>query len=59
LLPEFQRAELKAVRETQHQKFLREASKFDPFLDGGTSLTRDAFAGMGEIESDTGEMVQI
>ena len=53
LLPAFQRADLKAVRETQHQTFLRAASKFDPFLEGGTSLTRDSFAGLGDVEPDT------
>jgi hypothetical protein len=53
LLPELLRVQAKESSMTNHERFLREASKFDPFLEGGTSLTRDAFAGMGEIESDT------
>jgi hypothetical protein len=53
LLPAFRHAQVDKQRQTNHSRFLREASKFDPFLEGGTSLTRDSFAGLGDVEPDT------
>jgi hypothetical protein len=53
LLPEFRRAEAEEARLTNHQKFLREAGAVDPFLGTDVSLTREAYAGLGEVEPDT------
>jgi hypothetical protein len=52
LLPAFQRAQAKEAGVTNHQKFLREAANYDPFLEG-SNLTRDAYAGRGEVERDS------
>ena len=53
LLPAFQHARVEEQKQTNHSRFLREASMFDPFLEGDTSLTRDSFAGLGDVEPDT------
>ncbi len=52
LLPVFRRAQAEEAKLTNYAKYLREAATRDPFLENA-SLTRDAFAGMGEIESDS------
>jgi hypothetical protein len=53
LLPAFRRAQVKASRETNHENFIRKAGDFDPFLGNDVSLTRDAYAGLGEVEPET------
>lgn len=37
--------------ETEQEKFVREESNFDPFLEN-TLLTRDAYSGRGEVEPE-------
>ena len=39
------------ARETAHEQFLKAETAFDPFLEDA-SLTRDAYAGWGEIEPE-------
>ena len=41
-----------AARETSHQRFVKDESAFDPFLEDA-NLSRDAYAGRGEVEPDT------
>jgi hypothetical protein len=53
LLSAFSRAQAKEAKVTNHEKVLREAGTRDPFLDGDVNLTRDSFAGRGEVEPDT------
>jgi hypothetical protein len=52
LLPEFRRAEAEEAGVTNYKKFIREAANYDPFLEG-SNLTRDAYAGRGEVERDS------
>ena len=52
LLPAFRRAQVKTERETNHEQFIREAGAVDPFLETDVSLTRDAYAGLSEVEPD-------
>jgi hypothetical protein len=52
LVPAVRRAQAKADRETNHERFIREAGAVDPFLEGA-NLTRDAFSLRGEVEPDT------
>jgi hypothetical protein len=37
--------------ETEHEKFVRQESSFDPFLENA-NLTRDAYSGRGEVEPE-------
>jgi len=53
LLSALLRAQGEEAARTNHEKFLREAADYDPFLDGGVNLTRDSYAGLGEVEPDT------
>jgi hypothetical protein len=39
------------ARETAHERFLKDESAYDPFIED-TLLTRDAFSGRGEVEPE-------
>lgn len=49
LLPEFLRVQAKESHTTNRERLLREAAQRDQFLDSDVNLTRDAFAGQGEV----------
>jgi hypothetical protein len=51
LLIEYREAQTKAATETNHNKYLQREANADPFLDGAC-LTRDAYAGRGEMEAE-------
>jgi hypothetical protein len=55
LLPRLHReyqSQLEAeARETTHDQFIKQESDFDQFLEGA-NLTRDSYAGHGELEAD-------
>ena len=52
LLREYQAEKAKADAETNHTKFLRQQAVSDAFLGEDTRLTRDAYAGRGDVEPE-------
>jgi hypothetical protein len=56
LLVEYREAKAKAATETNHSKYLRREADNDPFIDGAC-LTRDAYAGRGEMEPEQLEKI--
>jgi hypothetical protein len=57
LLPHLVRKYQELVRaaaiETEHEKFIKVESEYDPFLEDTNNLTRDAYSGRAEIEPET------
>ena len=51
LLAEYREIKRKEAGETNHNKYLKAQAECDPFLDGA-NLTRDSFAGLGDIEPE-------
>jgi hypothetical protein len=52
LLPAVLKVRFEETKLTNYAQYLRGAATRDPFLENA-SLTRDAFAGMGEVENDS------
>jgi len=52
LLRKYQELVKAAASETEHEKFINAESEHDPFLEDTTFLTRDAYAGRGEVEPE-------
>jgi hypothetical protein len=52
LLREYLAAQAAKAREINHDQFLRQQAASDPFLGEDAHLTRDAFAGRGDVESE-------
>ena len=51
LLREYQLQLDKEAAQTEHDRFLKNESEYDPFVEG-TNFTRDSYAGRGELEAD-------
>lgn len=46
------------ARETAHDQFIKQESDFDQFLEGA-NLTRDSYAGRGELEAESPTVVDV
>jgi hypothetical protein len=52
LLRQYQAEKAKSDAETNHTKFLHQQAESDSFLGEDTHLTRDAYAGRGDVEPE-------